>query len=198
MTELEAVLAEAQRIGLIGPGDLRAATDQARLFAAALPAAARRVVDVGSGGGLPGLVVLVERPDVHLTMVDRKERSCDALRRAVRRLGATERVAVVHADLETLGHDPAWRGQFDAATARGVAPPAEVAELVLPLVRAGGVLVVSVAGSGDAWSQAGLARLNASVRDRSLGLIVVEAGDCPDEFPRKRRRPALFDDLPTS
>lgn len=198
MTELEAVLAEAQRIGLIGPGDLRAATDQARLFAAALPETARRVVDVGSGGGLPGLVVLVERPDVHVTMVDRKERSCDALRRAVRRLGATERATVVHADLETLGHDPAWRGQFDAATARGVAPPAEVAELVLPLVRAGGVLIVSVAGSGEAWPPAGLARLDAVVRDRSPGLIVVQAGECPDEFPRKRRRPSLFESFPAT
>lgn len=198
MTELEAVLVEAQRIGLIGPGDLRVATEQARLFAAALPADAQRVVDVGSGGGLPGLVVLVERPDVHLTMVDRKERSCDALRRAVRRLGATERGTVVHADLETLGHDPVWRGQFDAATARGVAPPAEVAELVLPLVRAGGVLVVSVAGAGEAWPETGLTRLGAVVRDRAPGLIIVEAGDCPDEFPRKRRRPPLFGDPSTA
>lgn len=192
MSELDSLLAESQRIGLIGPGDLAVALEQARAFVAALPADARRVVDVGSGGGLPGLVVLAERPDVHLTMVDRKERSCDLLRRGVRALGASERATVVHADLEVLGHDPAWRAQFDAATARGVAPPAEVAELVLPLVRPGGVLVVSVAGSGEAWPAEGLARLDAVVTARPDGLAVVRAGNCPENYPRRRRKPSIF------
>lgn len=192
MSDLDAVLAEAQRIGLIGPGDLGAAIEQAKSFAAAIPTDARRVVDVGSGGGLPGLVVLSERRELSLTMVDRKERSCDLLRRGIRALRATDRATVVHADLETLGHDPDWRGQFDAATARGVAPPPEVAELVLPLVRAGGVLVVSVAGDGDAWPTEGLTTVGAVVRERRDGLVIVEAGTCPDEYPRKRRQPPLF------
>lgn len=194
MATLDSLLAESQRIGLIGPGDLEVATAQARLFAEALPIGPLRVVDVGSGGGLPGLVVLVDRPDVQLTLVDRRERSCDVLRRAVRALGAMDRARVVHADLETLGHDPAWRGQFDAATARGVAPPPEVAELVLPLVAPGGVLVVSVAGTGEAWPAPGLARLGARLRHRTEGLIVIEAGQCPDTYPRRRRTPHLFVD----
>lgn len=192
MATLDSLLAESQRIGLIGPGNLETATAQARLFVEALPLGPLRVVDVGSGGGLPGLVVLAERPDAHVTLVDRRERSCDVLRRAVRALGATDRGTVVHADLETLGHDPAWRGQFDAATARGVAPPPEVAELVLPLVRPGGVLVVSVAGTGEAWPETGLAKLDARIRQRTEGLIVIEAGNCPETYPRGRRSPHLF------
>jgi len=192
MSELDALLAESQRIGLIGPGDLEVAREQAREFVAALPVGSIRVVDVGSGGGLPGLVVLADRPDVRLTLVDRKERSCDFLRRSVRALGAAERATVVHADLETLGHERAWRGQFDAATARGVAPPAEVAELVLPLVRPDGVLVVSVAGRGEAWPDEGLARLGATVVTRSSGLLVVRAGACPEQYPRRRRKPPVF------
>lgn len=193
MTELEALLAESQRIGLIGPGDLDIAIAQARAFAHALPAPCVRVVDVGSGGGLPGLVVLAERPDVQLTLVDRKERSCDLLRRAVRALGATDRATVVHADLEHLGHDPAWRQAFDAATARGVAAPAEVAELVLPLIRPGGVLVVSVVDDREDWPAGGLAKLDATVADRGPGLLVVRAGNCPTLYPRRRRKPPLFD-----
>jgi len=193
MGPLELLLAESQRIGLIGPGDLGTAIGQARSFVEALPPDVRRLVDVGSGGGLPGLVVLADRPDIDVTLVDRKERSCDVLRRAVRALGAMDRARVVHADLETLGQDPQWRGVFDAATARGVAPPSEVAELVLPLVRPGGILVVSVAGAGEAWPDDGLARLGASVRRREAGLMVVEAGDCPPVYPRRRRVPAVFD-----
>lgn len=192
MTTLAAVLAESQRIGLIGPGPLDIATDQAQAFAAAVPADAHRVVDVGSGGGLPGLVVAEARPDLRLTLVDRRGRSVDFLRRAVAALGWTERVQVVLADLAELGHDPAWRRHFDAATARGVAPPAEVAELVLPLVRPGGVLVVSVAGVGEAWPDDGLGVLDARVQGRQDGLVVVEAGECPPEYPRRRRHPDLF------
>ena len=194
MASLESLLSESQRIGLIGPGDLAAATVQARLFVAALPPGPLRVVDVGSGGGLPGLVILADRPDVRLTLVDRRERSCDVLRRAVRALGAQDRANVVHADLETLGHDPDWRAQFDAATARGVAPPPEVAELVLPLVKPGGRLIVTVAGVGEAWPEQGLERLGASVHERIEGLIVVEAGVCPETYPRRRRTPHLFAD----
>lgn len=186
------VLAESQRIGLIGPGPLDVAIAQAEAFAAALPGTVQRVVDVGSGGGLPGLVVAVRRPDLELTLVDRRERSCDFLRRAVRALGVDARVRVVHTDLEALGHDPAWRGGYDAATARGVAPPAEVAELVLPVLRRGGVLVVSVAGSGESWPDSGLRLLDAAVERRTDGLIVVRAGVCPAQFPRRRRRPDVF------
>lgn len=196
MGPLELLLAESQRIGLIGPGELGIAIGQARSFCEALPQDVRRLVDVGSGGGLPGLVILVDRPEIDVTLVDRRERSCDVLNRAIRALGATNRARVVHADLETLGQNPAWRGAFDAATARGVAPPAEVAELVLPLVRSGGTLVVSVAGVGEAWPDDGLARLGATVRCREAGLIVVEAGECPPLYPRRRRVPPVFDGGP--
>ena len=70
MGPLELLLAESQRIGLIGPGDLGTAIGQARAFAEALPPDVRRLVDVGSGGGLPGLVVLADRPDIDVTLVD--------------------------------------------------------------------------------------------------------------------------------
>jgi 16S rRNA (guanine527-N7)-methyltransferase len=107
-------------------------------------------------------------------------------------LGASDRATVVHADLESLGHHPDWRGQFDAATARGVAPPPEVAELVVPLLAPGGVLIVSVAGTGEAWSATGLSQLDARICQQTEGLIVIEAGHCPPPYPRRRRTPHLF------
>lgn len=191
-SRLEAVLAESQRIGLIGPGPLTAALAQAEAFAAAIPADAQRVIDVGSGGGLPGLVVAERRPELALTLVDRRQRACDFLRRGAAALGAADRIRVIHADLDDLGRDPRWRGQYDAATARGVGAPPEVAELVLPLLRPGGSLVVSVAGSGELWPESGLGMLHAAVERRSEGLLVVRAGSCPERFPRRRRTPDLF------
>ncbi len=198
MSTVESVLAESQRIGLIGPGDLGAAIAQAHRFAAAIPADAARVVDVGSGGGLPGVVLAADRPDLEVTLVDRRGRACDVLRRAVGALGWTGRVHVVCADLADLGHHSDWRGRFDAATARGVAPPAEVAELVLPLVRPGGLLVVSVAGEGEAWPEDGLGLVAAKIRQRSDGLLLVEAGVCPPQYPRARRVPDLFHVKPSA
>ena len=189
---LEDLLTEAQRIGLIGPGTLRTAIDQAAAFAVEIPAGPATVVDVGSGGGLPGLVLCRERADITLTLMDRRGRACDFLRRAVRALEWGGRAVVVHRDVAELGHDPAWRGRFDVATARGVGSPSLVAELVLPLVRPGGRLVVSTVGQGAAWSDDGLDLLDARVLSRHDGIVVVEAGRCDPRYPRARQLPPLF------
>lgn len=139
------------------------------------------------------MVIAVERPDLTLTLVERRGRACDFLRRAVRTLGVADRVTVVEADLADLGHDPAWRASFPVATARGVGPPAMVAELVLPLVHPGGRLIASVAGEVDRWPDRGLAVLGAHVVARHDGLVIVQAGECPTRFPRRRRQPSVFD-----
>lgn len=189
---LGTVLAEAQRVGLIGAGSLDDALAQAHRVAAALPTDARRIVDIGSGGGLPGLVVAADRPGAEVVLVDRRGRACDLLRRGVAALEWGDRVCVVHADVALLGRDPQWRSAADAVTARGFGPPGLVAELGLPLVRPGGVLVVTAAGRGQAWSAPGLAELGARVLSRDDGLVVVLAGECPARYPRARPRPPLF------
>ena len=109
---LTGALADAQRIGLIGPGPLEPAIEQARRFVNAVPDASRLVIDLGSGGGLPGLVLAHGLPgEAHVVLVDRRERSTDFLRRAVSALGLGARTTVVAADATELGHDPRWRGQ---------------------------------------------------------------------------------------
>lgn len=193
MAELNSLLAEAQRIGLIGPGDLAEAIDHARGYVAQIPAGVTRLVDVGSGGGLPGLVIAAERPEIDVTLMDRRGRACDMLRRAVVALGWGARVRVIHADAEHLAREPDWRASFEVATCRGLAFPALAAELVIPLLEPGGRLVVSVTGTGERWSEPGLALLDARVLSRDDGFLVVEAGRCPDRFPRARRRQSVFE-----
>ena len=93
------------------------------------------VVDVGSGAGLPGLVLAIARPDVTLTLVEPLLRRVLWLEEVAEDLGLTN-VSVVRARAEELG-----TGWADVATARAVAPLAKLSAWCLPLVRPGGVLL---------------------------------------------------------
>ncbi len=71
-------------------------------FVGALAGTRGTVVDLGSGGGVPGLVIARARPDLRLVLVDRRTTRADHLRRLVSRLGAADRVEVVAADASAL------------------------------------------------------------------------------------------------
>ena len=98
------------------------------------------MVDLGAGGGVPGLVIAHDRPDLRLTLVDRRSKRTDFLRRVVRRLRWSTRVDVVTADVEAVigRRGPA---AFDAAVARGFGPPDTTLRFATQLVRAGGRIV---------------------------------------------------------
>lgn len=138
---LEAALTAIAERGAIGERSLPVAIAHADRFAAAVPETARRLVDLGSGGGLPGLVVAVRCPSLEVTLVERRSRRADLLRRAVRSLGIEERVTVADSDVRevaaTAGHS------FDVVTARSFAAPAITARWAGELLLAGGLLIVS-------------------------------------------------------
>ncbi len=136
-----AVLAEAQRIGAIGPGSLDRAVTHALQFLEGVPTGPARLVDLGSGGGLPALVIADQRPECQLTLVDRRQSRVDQLTRATRRLGWGERVVVWCADMEDVA--AAHQGEFDVATSRGFGPPTTTLELATACVRDGGTVVIS-------------------------------------------------------
>ncbi|MDX2025350.1 16S rRNA (guanine(527)-N(7))-methyltransferase RsmG [Microcella sp.] len=95
-----------------------------------------RVADVGSGAGLPGLVLAIARPDVQLTLIEPMERRTDWLRDESERLGLAN-VTVVRARAE----DAVASGPFDQVTARAVSALAKLVPLTAPLVRPGGELI---------------------------------------------------------
>jgi len=100
------------------------------------------VVDLGSGAGLPGLILADAHPETTWLLVERRTSRADLLRRAIRRLELTDRVTVSGEDAKIVGWSPA-RGQSDWVTARSFGPPGLVAEMAAPLLRSGGFLVVS-------------------------------------------------------
>lgn len=106
------------------------------------------VVDVGSGGGLPGLALKIARPDLSVTLVEADQAKAAFLVRACAILGLND-VEVVAIRAEEAGQDPRYREAFDVAVARALAPMRVVVELCLPLVRIGGRLLAQKTETED-------------------------------------------------
>jgi 16S rRNA (guanine527-N7)-methyltransferase len=147
--DVREVLLESQRLGFLGERGIDEVIDHARAFVIALEEVSGTIVDLGAGGGIPGLVIAHDRPDLHLTMVDRRSKRTDFLERVVRRLRWAQRVTVIDADVEALisGDTP----RFNAAVARGFGPPAATLEIGSKLVMRGGCVIISEPPSGDRW-----------------------------------------------
>lgn len=141
---LMAALQLSQDLGMLGPRPVAEVVDQATAYVTALDAAGITggvVVDLGSGGGVPGLVIAWRRPALRLVLVDRRTTRTDHLRRLVVRLGLEDRVEVHGVDARAL---PALLAlPADAVVARGFGPPAALLYAAVPLLGPGGVVVVS-------------------------------------------------------
>ena len=148
--ELHRSLVESQRLGFLGERPIVEVVDHARSFVDPLAEVTGSVIDLGSGGGIPGLVIAHDRPDLRVVLVDRRAKRTDFLRRVVSRLGWSERVEVVSDDVtHVIQRSPAV---FDAAVARGFGPPETTLSMGTRLVRPDGLIVISEPPSGDRWS----------------------------------------------
>ncbi|KAL4279609.1 hypothetical protein GQ457_03G015310 [Hibiscus cannabinus] len=101
-----------------------------------------RIVDVGSGAGLPGLVLAVACPGWEVTLVESMNKRCLFLEHVVSLTGLSN-VQVVRERAENLGQDSNFRERFDVAVARAVAEMRVLAEYCIPLVRVGGLFVAA-------------------------------------------------------
>jgi 16S rRNA (guanine527-N7)-methyltransferase len=138
---LVAALEAIQARGAIGESSITRAIEHAEQYVRKVPATAGTLADLGSGGGLPGLVVAVRCPHLVITLVERRATRADLLRRAVRALDLQDRVEVLADDVKVLAdRSPA---SFDVVTARSFAAPPITAKWAGILLRPGGVLVVS-------------------------------------------------------
>jgi 16S rRNA (guanine527-N7)-methyltransferase len=121
-----------------------------------------RWIDLGSGGGAPGLILASTVPEARLVLLDARARRCRFLREAVSELGLGDRVEVVEERAESAAREPAWREAHDAVVARSFGSPAVTAECAVGFLRSGGRLVVSEppgGGTADRWPAEGLDQL---------------------------------------
>lgn len=192
------MLEESRGWGFLGPGPIDEQIAHAEgLAAACTPLDGARCLDLGSGGGLPGLVLAGLAPASHWVLLDAQRRRTAFLTDAVARLGWADRVTVVCARAEVAGRGP-LRQDLDVVVARGFGEPAVTAECAAPFLRRGGRLIVAEPpGAPDRWPPEGLRELglqpDATFTTPVAARRFVQAAACPNRFPRRdglpRKRP---------
>jgi 16S rRNA (guanine527-N7)-methyltransferase len=161
---------------------------------------AHRVVDVGSGGGLPGLPLKIARPDLALTLIEADHSKAAFLVQACAALDLRD-VEVIAERAEVVGRDARYREAFDAAVARAVAPLPVLVELCLPLVRVGGKLLAQKTDKEDAAAAERAIRLlggslqailpaPSKARQSGTVVLVAKVTPTPDAYPRRVGLPA--------
>ena len=173
-----------------------------------------RGVDVGTGGGIPGLVLAVALPESRWVLVDSVQRKCAAVQSMASALNLTARVKVVCERAEVVGRHGRYRGRFDVAVARAVAAAPVVAEYLAPLLGSGGLALLYrgrwSAGDHQALQRAAR-KLGCGIRGRERCLLPGNRGQrhvlilqretaCPETYPRAvgvpARRPLATAPLP--
>jgi 16S rRNA (guanine527-N7)-methyltransferase len=190
---LDVVLGDAQHRGFLGSGEIDGFVRHALGYLEGLGETAvlpGEGVDLGPGGGIPGLVLATKLPETNWHLIERSRGRADWLIRSVARLGMTDRVMVHHEAAEITGRGP-LRGRCGFVVARRFAAPAVAAECAAPLLRVGGRAVFSdlQGPSGDRWDEDQLAKLGmALVRswqsEHGSYLLLAQRSACPDRFPR--------------
>jgi len=166
---------------------------------------ARSLVDIGSGGGLPGVPIKIVEPGVRTTLVEATAKKARFLRRVVEGLSLGG-VEVENARVEEIARTDAHRGVYDVATARAVARLSVVAEYCVPFLRVGGH-VISMKGrledeeiaEGERAAERLGARFSKLIRvprlpelekkERCL-VILEKVEETPGEYPRNVGVPA--------
>lgn len=142
-------------------------------------------IDIGSGGGVPGIPLAIARPDLSFILLEAVGKKTIYLRRAVEhlKLGA---VTVIEDRAENLGQDPAHRNHYDLAFSRAVGSVAEVLEYSLPLLKVGG-RILAMKG----------AKAERELGEASDALLVLGGGDVKilEAYPHEPDRNLVIIDL---
>jgi len=160
-------------------------------------------MDVGSGGGLPGLALALACPGPRLVLVEATGKKAAFLTASVAQFKLAPRVSVMNARAEVLGQDPAWRAKADVVFFKAVGSMAELLELGLPLLKPGGLMVAYKGPKAEeelALAGRALQLLQGkveTVRPYSLGwqddqrclVAVRKTGPTPKQYPRPAGMP---------
>jgi 16S rRNA (guanine527-N7)-methyltransferase len=99
------------------------------------------IIDIGTGGGFPGLPVAIALPSTSVTLLDSTQKKITFVQTTIQSLGITNAMPLV-GRAEAVGHQHQHRGRYDLALLRAIAPPTVCAEYALPLLAEGGTAVL--------------------------------------------------------
>ena len=161
---------------------------------------ARTLIDIGAGGGLPGIPLAIVRSKLHVALLEATEKKVRFLEYARTTLGL-ENIDVLHARAEDAGKKPAYREAFDFATTRALGALPVVVEYCAPFVRVGGTILAmkgQLAGEELSHGEAASGELGVELREvrevnnraqllqKERNLVVLDkVGPTPRRFPRR-------------
>ena len=141
------------------------------------PEAPLHWIDVGTGGGFPGLAVAIALPQARVTLLDSVGRKTAAVEAMANTLGLADRVRVRTERIETTGRDSSFRGSFDRAVARAVAAAPVVAEYLVPLLKTDGQALLY----RGQWNEADAVPFNRALRLLQARLVEVQHRQLPGD-----------------
>ena len=167
------------------------------------PNLSHKYIDIGSGCGFPGIAIAIAMPSSDITLVDSSNKKTTFLKEVSKEIGLCSRITVVTKRAESAGKDKIFRGNFDYAIARAVAPANVVAEYLVPFLHSKGQALI-YKGSWNKEEQnvlnKALSELNAEIKQihkfilpdsRGIRNIIriISNKKCPNQYPRSIGKP---------
>ena len=154
-----------------------------------------KIIDVGTGAGFPGLVMLIARPDLKMTLMDSLNKRLNVIKDILDKLELS--ADVVHSRAEDGGQNKAYREKYDFSTARAVSNLRDLSEYCLPFVKVGGSFIAMKAAKAEeeiAAAQKAIKTLGGTVAEKHTFeledagerniILIKKISSTPAKFPR--------------
>ena len=167
---------------------------------------AKKYIDIGSGGGFPGLAYAITHPSSEIYLIDSSNKKAKALNHIKTKLKLKNKINISNQRIESLAHEQTYRNKFDICTTRAVASPDIVSEYILPLLNPNGIGILYC----GKWTSEKEQRLNKSLNllkgsvqnikklilpknkgERNI-IFIQPTGKCPEIYPRKIGKPTKY------
>lgn len=169
--------------------------DSLSVFSAVEIPEGAKVIDVGTGAGFPGVVMLIARPDLDITLMDSTNKKLNVIRDILENIGLEANV--VHKRAEEAGQSKDYRESYDFATARAVSNLRDLSEFCLPFVKVGGCFISMKSAKADEEIEEGrkaISVLGGKIREKKTFeletagertiILIEKSSSTPVKYPR--------------